>query len=57
MNINNKGKSNYESILSNSSYYANILNIIEIPLQSSTDAQLEVLTMINYFISKYNNEN
>lgn len=40
MKMNNKGKLNYESVLSNPS---NKLNIIEIPLQSATDHnQLEV---------------
>lgn len=40
MKMNNKGKLNYESVLSNPS---NKLNIIEIPLQSATDNnQLEV---------------
>jgi len=39
MKMNNR-KSNYESVVSNPS---NILNVIEIPLQSTTDTQLEVL--------------
>ncbi|XP_060835068.1 uncharacterized protein LOC132918035 [Rhopalosiphum padi] len=38
MKINNKKKSNYENIVSNPS---NIINVIEIPLQSTTDTQLE----------------
>jgi hypothetical protein len=37
--MNNKAKSNYENVVSSPS---NILNIIEIPLQSSTDTQIEV---------------
>lgn len=43
--MNTKGRSNYESVLSNPS---NKLNIIEIPLQLSTDNPLEVLN--NYFV-------
>lgn len=39
MKLNNR-KSNYESVVSNPS---NILNVIEIPLQSTTDTQLEVI--------------
>lgn len=41
MKMNNNGKSNYESIVLNPS---NLLNIIEIPLQSTTatDTELEV---------------
>jgi len=39
MKMNNR-KSNYESVVSNPS---NLLNVIEIPLQSTTDTQLEVL--------------
>jgi len=38
MKMNNR-KSNYESVVLNPS---NILNVIEIPLQSTTDTQLEV---------------
>lgn len=40
MKMNNKRKFNYENVLSNPS---NVLNIVEIPLQSTTDTQLEVL--------------
>lgn len=40
MKMNNR-KSNYESVVSNPSNI--ILNVIEIPLQSATDTQLEVL--------------
>jgi len=49
MKINNKKKSNYENIVSNPS---NIINVIEIPLQSTTDTQLEVLNdnLITYLI-------
>jgi len=39
MKMNNR-KSNYESVVLNPS---NVLNVIEIPLQSTTDTQLEVL--------------
>lgn len=44
MKMNNKGKSNYESIVSNP---LNLLNIIEIPLQSLTTAntELEVISI------------
>lgn len=40
MKMNYKGKSNYESVISSPS---TILNVVEIPIQSSTDNQLEVL--------------
>lgn len=43
MKINNKGKTNYRNVISNPS---NSVNTIEIPLQSSTNAQLEVLNNI-----------
>lgn len=43
MKINNKGKTNYRNVISNTS---NLVNIIEIPLQSSTNTQLEVLNKI-----------
>lgn len=46
MKMNNKGKSNYQSI----SNPSNLANIIEIPLQpstSSTNTQLEVLNNNN----------
>jgi len=47
MKMNNKGKSNYdESIVSNS----NLVNVIQIPLQSSFNSQLEVLNNDNYII-------
>jgi len=39
MKMNNR-KSNYESVVLNPS---NILNVVEIPLQSTIDIQLEVL--------------
>lgn len=40
MKMNNNRKSNYESVVSNA---LNILNVIEIPLQSTTNTQIEVL--------------
>lgn len=54
MNINNNEKSNYEiNVLNPSS--GNFVNIFEIPIQSSTDAILEVLT--NYKLSIIQNQN
>lgn len=50
MKMNNKRKFNYENVLSNPS---NILNIIEIPLQSIADTQLEVLNdnLLNFLFT------
>lgn len=47
MRMNYKGKSNYESAVPSPS---TILNIVEIPLQSSTNNQLEVLNDNNSLI-------
>jgi len=45
MKMNNKDKSDYdESIASNPS---NLMNVIQIPLQSSSNSQLEVLNNDN----------
>lgn len=45
MNMNNNGKSNYDgSIVSNS---FNLVNVIQIPLQSPSSSQLEVPILNN----------
>lgn len=44
MRMNYKGKSNYESVISSPS---SMVNVVEIPLQSSADHPLEVLNNAN----------